>query len=156
MTRGEPPDEQFQLLLPPAIKGFNLRRKKWYDLVADRITEVKWNKEAFQKFVMDRMAKDLIWAIDPISVFEYWKTFFDRLGKIKDDGIDIEDLCDQLDDLKEEEMNGRQIRNVIPTVRQYSKWKKTTLTYAHLKDVVEVARRFDKYLNRLHGGLTAD
>lgn len=63
MARDEPPDDQFELLLPAIIKGFNLRRKKWYDLVADRVTDVKWNKEAFQKVVMDLKAKDLIRAL---------------------------------------------------------------------------------------------
>lgn len=301
MARGEPPDDQFELLLPATIKGFNLRRKKWYDLVAERVTDVKWNKEAFSKVVMDRKAKDLIRALvsnqleaeqgtdliegkgnglilllhgspgtgktltaesvaeiaekplyrvtcgdvgtkaedvekylEPVlhlgklwgcvvlldeadvfleqrsledlqrnalvSVFlrvlEYyegililtsnrvgifdeafksriqlalhyptlgpyqrlriWENFLDRLEKFEDDSVDIADLRDHLNDLKEEEMNGRQIRNAITTARQYSKWKEQTLTYAHLKDVVEVSGRFDKYLNKLHGGFTQD
>lgn len=70
--------------------------------------------------------------------------------------MDIADLRDHLEDLKEEKMNGRQIRNAITTARQYSRWKQETLTYAHLKDVIEVSGRFDKYLNKLHGGFTQD
>ncbi|KAK1768244.1 hypothetical protein QBC33DRAFT_50082 [Phialemonium atrogriseum] len=301
MARGEPPDDQFELLLPATIKGFNLRRKKWYDLVAERVTDVKWNKEAFSKVVMDHKAKDLIRALvsnqleaeqgtdliegkgnglilllhgspgtgktltaesvaeiaekplyrvtcgdvgtkaedvetylesvlhlgklwgcvvllDEADVFleqrsledlqrnalvsvflrvlEYyegililtsnrvgifdeafksriqlalhyptlgpyqrlriWENFLDRLEKFEDDSVDIADLRDHLDDLKREEMNGRQIRNAITTARQYSKWKEQTLTYAHLKDVIEVSGLFDKYLNKLHGGFTQD
>lgn len=53
-------------------------------------------------------------------------------------------------------MNGRQIRNAITTARQYAKWKETTLTYEHLKDVIEVSGRFDTYLDKLHGGFTQD
>lgn len=51
-------------------------------------------------------------------------------------------------------MNGRQIRNAITTARQYAQWKGMTLTYEHLRDVIEVAGRFDRYLDGLHGGLS--
>ena len=301
MANDEPPDDEFELLLPPKIKGYNLRRKKWYDLTADRISDVKWNKEAFQKVVIDRKAKDLIRALisnqieserstdlisgkgnglilllhgspgtgktltaesvaeiaekplyrvtcgdvgtkaedverylesvlhlgklwgcvvllDEADVFleqrsledlkrnalvsvflrilEYyegililtsnrvgifdeafksriqlalhypslgafqrlriWENFLDRLEEMNDETIDIPDIRDHLEDLKEEEMNGRQIRNAITTARQYSKWKNATLTYSHLKDVIEVAGRFDKYLDKLNGGFTQD
>lgn len=38
----------------------------------------------------------------------------------------------------------------------YAKWKNATLTYAHLKDVIDVAGRFDRYLDQLHEGRTQD
>lgn len=41
MKNERPPNQQFLFLLPPKIKGFNLRTKKWFDLVADRINDVK-------------------------------------------------------------------------------------------------------------------
>lgn len=301
LTRDEPPDEQFILLLPPKIKGFNLVRKKWYDLVVDRIRDVEWNKEAFQKVVVDGKSKDLIRALisnqlssevstdliegkgnglimllhggpgtgktltaesvaeiaekplyrvtcgdigtkaddverylesafrlgkhwgcvillDEADVFleqrslgdlqrnalvsvflrtlEYyegilvltsnrvgifdeafksriqlalhyptlgsyqrlriWENFIDRLATFDDNSVDTEDLRNNLHMLKEEQMNGRQIRNTITTARQYAMWKKTTLTYEHLKDVIDISGRFDKYLNQLNGGMTQD
>ena len=302
MARDEPPDEQFELLLPLKIKGYNLRRKKWFDLFADRISDVKWNKEAFQNLVIDRKARDLIRALvsnqlaaekgtdlimgkgnglilllhggpgtgktltaesvaeiaekplyrvtcgdvgtkaedvekylesvlhlgkiwgcvvllDEADVFleqrsledmernalvsvflrvlEYyegilvltsnrvgtfdeafksriqlalhypvlgafqrlriWENFINRLESFGDDTkVDIADLRDHLEDLKEEKMNGRQIRNAITTARQYAEWKGNTLTYEHLRDVIEVSGRFDKYLDRLNGGFTQD
>ncbi len=302
MARDEPPDEKFELLLPLKIKGYNLRRKKWFNLVADRIVDVIWNKEAFKSLVIDRKAGDLIRALvsnqlaaekgtdlimgkgnglilllhggpgtgktltaesvaemaekplyrvtcgdvgtkaeevekylesvlhlgkiwgcvvllDEADVFleqrsledlernalvsvflrvlEYyegilvltsnrvgtfdeafksriqlalhypglgpyqrlriWENFINRLESFGDDAkVDIADLRDHLEDLKEEEMNGRQIRNAITTARQYAEWKGTTLTYAHLKDVIEVSGRFDKYLNKLNEGFTQD
>ncbi|KAI8631671.1 hypothetical protein F5Y19DRAFT_473352 [Xylariaceae sp. FL1651] len=304
MKKEEPPDDKFELLLPATIKGFNMRRKKWYDLIADRIGDVEWNKEAFQKVVMNRKAKDLIQALvsnqlvaeastlstdliegkgnglilllhgspgtgktltaesvaemaekplyrvtcgdigtkaedaekylesvlylgklwrcvvllDEADVFleqrsledlernalvsvflrvlEYyegililtsnrvgtfdeafksriqlalhyptlgpfqrqqiWQNFIERLEGLKEESIDVDDLRDHIEDLKDEEMNGRQIRNTITTARQYAKWKGETLTYAKLKDVIEVAGRFDKYLVKLHKGLTQD
>jgi hypothetical protein len=30
------------------VTGFNLRRKKWFDLSVDRISHVEWNKDAFE------------------------------------------------------------------------------------------------------------
>lgn len=301
MARDEPPDDQFELLLPLKMKGYNLRRKKWYDLAADRVSDVTWTKEAFQKVVIDRKAKDLIRALvsnqlaaevstdliagkgnglilllhgspgtgktltaesaaeiaekplyrvtcgdagtqaeavekylesvfhlgklwgcvvllDQADVFleqrsledlqrnalvsvflrvlEYyegilvltsnrvgifdeafksriqlalhypnlgpyqrlriWENFIDRLESFHDSSIDIADLRDNLENLKEDKMNGRQIRNAITTARQYAEWKKTTLTYEHLRNVIEVSGRFDKYLDRLNGGFTQD
>lgn len=299
MENDDPPDENFEFLLPPKIKGFNLRTKKWFDLAADRISDIKWNKEAFSKVVIDRKAKNLIealvsnqlesekntdliegkgnglilllhggpgtgktltaesvaeiaekplyrvtcgdvgtkaedvekylesvlylgklWgcvvlldeadiflqqrnledlqrnalvsvflrvleyyegilvltsnrvgtfdeafksriqlalhypALGPYQRLRIWENFFDRLDGMEDELIDLADLRDHLSDLKEEEMNGRQIRNAITTARQYAKWQNTTLTYQHLKDVIEISGRFDKYLTKLHGGLT--
>lgn len=41
-----------------------MRRKKWFDLVADRISDVTWNEDAFNEVVMvDPKAKDLIQAL---------------------------------------------------------------------------------------------
>lgn len=301
IAREDPPDDQFELLLPLKIKGYSLRRKKWYDLVADRVVDVKWNKEAFQQVVIDRKAKDLIRALvsnqlaaevstdliagkgnglilllhgspgtgktltaesvaeiaekplyrvtcgdvgteaedvekyldsvfhlgklwgcvvllDEADVFleqrsledlqrnalvsvflrvlEYyegilvltsnrvgifdeafksriqlalhfpilgpyqrlriWENFINRLESFQEDSVDIADLRNHFDDLKEEKMNGRQIRNVITTARQYTEWKNTKLTYEHLSDVIDVSGRFDKYLVKLNGGLTQD
>ena len=302
LARDVPPDEQFELLVPLKIKGYNLRIKKWFDLVADRISDVKWNKEAFQNLVIDRKALDLIRALvsnqlaaekgtdlimgkgnglilllhggpgtgktltaesvaeiaekplyrvtcgdvgtkaedvekylesvlhlgkiwgcvvllDEADVFleqrsledmqrnalvsvflrvlEYyegililtsnrvgtfdeafksriqlalhypvlgpyrrlriWENFIKRLESFADeDKVDIADLRDHLEDLKEENMNGRQIRNAITTARQYAEWKGNKLTYKHLSDVIEVSGRFDKYLDRLNGGFTQD
>ena len=302
LARDVPPDEQFELLLPLKIKGYNLRRKQWVDLVADRISDVTWNKEAFQNLVIDRKARDLIRALvsnqlaaekgtdlimgkgnglilllhggpgtgktltaesvaeiaekplyrvtcgdvgtkaedvekylesvlhlgkiwgcvvllDEADVFleqrsledmernalvsvflrvlEYyegilvltsnrvgtfdeafksriqlalhypvlgpyqrlriWENFLNRLESFGDDDkVDVADLRDHLEDLKEEKMNGRQIRNAITTARQYAEWKGSTLNYKHLSDVIEVSGRFDKYLDQLHEGLTQD
>ena len=301
LAKDEPPDEQFEFLLPLKIKGYNLRRKKWFDLVADRISDVKWNTEAFHNLVIDRKARNLIEALvsnqlasekatdmiagkgnglilllhggpgtgktltaesvaeiaekplyrvtcgdvgtkaedveqylesvlhlgkiwgcvvllDEADVFleqrsledlernalvsvflrvlEYyegilvltsnrvgtfdeafksriqlalhypnlgpfqrlriWENFINRLESFGDDAVDIADLRDHLEELKEEKLNGRQIRNAITTARQYANWKKTTLTYEHLKDVIEVSGRFDKYLDKLKGGFTQD
>ncbi|ERF77115.1 hypothetical protein EPUS_07656 [Endocarpon pusillum Z07020] len=280
MAKDEPPDEKFSYLLPPTIKGYNLRLKKWFDLEVDRISEVKWNVEAFETLVLERKARNLILALVSnqiaaekstdliagkgnglilllhggpgsgktltaesvaeiaqkplyrvscgdvgtkaedvenledlernalVSVFlrvlEYyegilvltsnrvgtfdeafrsriqlalhypnlgqyqrlrvWENFIKRLESFGDDRVETQDLRDHLEDLSKEKMNGRQIRNAITTARQYADWQSEQskdgvvkkMTYGHLKDVIEVASRFDKYLDQLHGGLSAD
>ncbi|KAI1114887.1 P-loop containing nucleoside triphosphate hydrolase protein [Nemania sp. NC0429] len=87
---------------------------------------------------------------------QIWQNFLERLEKVNDDSIDIGDLQDHLFDLADEEMSGRQIRNALTSARQYAKWKKKALDYACLQDVIHVAGRFDKYLVKLHKGLTHD
>jgi len=63
MKQDQCPEEHFELLLPLKIKGFNLRRKKWYDLMVDRISDIVWKKEAFTKVVMDSKAKEIVRAL---------------------------------------------------------------------------------------------
>lgn len=309
MAKDEPPDEKFSYLLPPEIKGYNLRLKKWFDLEVDRISGVNWNVEAFESLVIERKARNLILALvsnqiaaekstdliagkgnglilllhggpgtgktltaesvaeiaqkplyrvtcgdvgtkaedvekylesvlhlgkiwgcvvllDEADVFleqrsladlernalvsvflrvmEYyegilvltsnrvgtfdeafksriqlalhypslgqyqrlrvWENFIKRLESFSDDKVDTADLRDHLEDLSKEKMNGRQIRNAITTARQYAEWQSEQLkdgttkkmTYEHLKDVIEVASRFDKYIDKLNGGFSAD
>ncbi|KAI1417922.1 AAA family ATPase [Hypoxylon sp. FL1857] len=50
-------------LFPQTIKGYNLRRKKWFDLDVDKIREVKWNKKAFERLVVNKETKELIQAL---------------------------------------------------------------------------------------------
>ncbi|OQD82966.1 hypothetical protein PENANT_c019G05994 [Penicillium antarcticum] len=63
MAKGSPPDETLQLLMPPRIVGFNLRRKKWFKLCTDRISDVVWNKEAFKSLAIESKSRDLIQAL---------------------------------------------------------------------------------------------
>ena len=70
--------------------------------------------------------------------------------------VDIDDLQDHLEELAKFEMNGRQIRNVITTARQYAEWKGKKLDYECLKDVIEISGKFDTYLTKLRGGFTYD
>ncbi|KAH7397487.1 P-loop containing nucleoside triphosphate hydrolase protein [Pyrenochaeta sp. MPI-SDFR-AT-0127] len=301
MEMEEPPDEQFQYLVPTQIKGYNLRTKKWHDLKVDRVCPVVWNTTIFETLVLHRKTKELINALiskqiksqkstdviankgnglimllhggpgtgktltaegvaeiakkplyrvtcgdvgtkaedvekylesvlhlgkiwdcvvllDEAEVFleqrtldnlqrnalvsvflrvlEYhegililtsnrvgtfdeafrsriqiaihypslgpsqrrkiWNNFIDRLESFKDDTVDAEDLRGHIEDLQKFEMNGRQIRNAITTARQYAEWKGEKMDYEYLKDVVDVASKFDAYSTKLKGGFTDD
>lgn len=81
-----------------------------------------------------------------------------RNRKREDDskGIDYDDVDCYMAELADEEMNGRQIRNAITTARQLAKFKKVKMSSAHLKHVIKVSSKFDKYLNRIQGNLTDD
>jgi hypothetical protein len=70
--------------------------------------------------------------------------------------VDIDNLRDHLEELEKFEMNGRQIRNVITTARQYAEWKEIKLDYECLKDVIEISGKFDTYLTKLKGGMSYD
>ncbi|KAJ5479182.1 hypothetical protein N7530_004691 [Penicillium desertorum] len=63
MARDQPPQEPFSMLMPPRVTGFNLRRKKWFDLSVDRISHVEWNKDAFESLAIDSKSRDLIEAL---------------------------------------------------------------------------------------------
>ncbi|KAI1357271.1 hypothetical protein F5Y08DRAFT_190022 [Xylaria arbuscula] len=301
METDELPDDKFVYLLPPIIKGYNLKKKKWLDLQVDRISEVIWNKEAFENLVLDRKTKRLIQALvsnqlesdkatdlisgkgnglilllhggpgtgktltaesvaeiaekplypvtcgdigtEPeeveqylesvlhlgmtwgcvvlldeadvfleqrkledlkrnalVSVFlrvlEYydgililtsnrvgtfdeafksriqlalhyanltfyqrtqiWGNFIRRLKKLEEKNIDFDDLSDHIEDLAQNKMNGREIRNAITTARQYAKWEEQPLKYDLLKDIIKIAGRFDRYIEKLNGGYSQD
>lgn len=85
-----------------------------------------------------------------------WENFISRLETLGEQNIDFNDLKDHVEQLAENEMNGRQIRNAITTARQYAQWKKTVLSYDHLKDIIEISGRFDKYLDKLNDGYSQD
>ncbi|KEF52040.1 uncharacterized protein A1O9_12030 [Exophiala aquamarina CBS 119918] len=84
---------------------------------------------------------------------QIWNNFINRLEGLEED-VDLSDLRDNVQRLAKDEMNGRQIRNAITTARQFAEWKGEKLTYKHLEYVIEVSGRFDKYLDKLNGGMT--
>lgn len=94
--------------------------------------------------------------LGPNKRLQIWKNFIKRLEDLEEENIDFLDLRDHLDQLAEEKMNGREIRNAMTTARQWAQWKRTTLKYKILKDVIEIAGQFDKYIDQLNGGYTQD
>ncbi|EAQ83654.1 hypothetical protein CHGG_10058 [Chaetomium globosum CBS 148.51] len=85
-----------------------------------------------------------------------WRNFLTRLRDVGEAGVDYDDLNDHIDDLAEEDMNGRQIRNAITTARQLAQFRGQKLSFAQLKHVIAVAGRFEGYLKGVQGGYTDD
>ena len=48
-------------------------------------------------------------------------------------------------------MNGRQIRNALTTARQLALFEQETLDWDRIKDSIEVASDFNRYLVEVHG-----
>ncbi|EHY54690.1 hypothetical protein ABEF92_003597 [Exophiala dermatitidis] len=58
-----PPKGNAIYLFPPTVIGYNMRVKKWVDLFVDRISEVKWNDQAFASLVINHDSKELVEAL---------------------------------------------------------------------------------------------
>lgn len=83
MASDTPPGDNFTLLLPSTLVGFNMQEKKWgkyttatlptchptltnpllVDLEVGRISPVTWNKKAFESLVLEDNTKILITAL---------------------------------------------------------------------------------------------
>ncbi|TKA77498.1 hypothetical protein B0A49_00788 [Cryomyces minteri] len=86
---------------------------------------------------------------------QIWKNFIGRLEDLEVD-FDASDIHSHIDNLAEFRMNGRQIRNAITTARQLALFKRTKLTFEHLKHAILVSGKFDKYLDEVHAGTPDD
>ncbi|KAG8159717.1 hypothetical protein KVR01_010354 [Diaporthe batatas] len=64
--------------------------------------------------------------------------------------IAYQEILDSLDELSAHELNGRQIRNIITTSRQLAKFRKQTLNYGLLEEVISLSGKFDEYFRKLN------
>jgi SpoVK/Ycf46/Vps4 family AAA+-type ATPase len=87
---------------------------------------------------------------------QIWWNFFQRLEHLKEEGVNFMDLDKHIDDLAKNELNGRQIRNVITTARQLAIYRKQELDYKSLQDVIKTSSMFDQYLLELNEGNSDD
>lgn len=84
---------------------------------------------------------------------QVWWNFIRRLEDLNEqDSVDIEDLKLHIDELASYSMNGRQIRNSISTARQLALYKKTRMTFTHLRRSIMLANKFDDYLGEVRTG----
>lgn len=51
------------LLCGSSVKGYSLRNKRWLDFFVDNITEIEWNKKAWDNVVLEDELKDLIYSL---------------------------------------------------------------------------------------------
>jgi DNA polymerase III delta prime subunit len=92
-----------------------------------------------------------------------WGNFFNRLKTLNEEGIDLLDLEDHVEDLAQHKMNGREIRNVITTARQFARWERKQqkvptfqLNYKVMEEIIETSGKFDTYIKKLNGGMSQD
>lgn len=92
---------------------------------------------------------------DPSFRKKIWQNFFDMLETDEED-VDLEELKEHIDELSDLEMNGREIRNALTTARHLADYKKKTLGWEHLNQVVKAAKDFNKYLMDVQGQSNKD
>ncbi|KAK7921482.1 hypothetical protein PG985_009504 [Apiospora marii] len=71
-------------------------------------------------------------------------------------GIDFDEVNCYITELAKQDLNGRQIRNVITTARQLATFRNTKMRYEHLQHVMSVSSKFDNYLKKLQEGYSDD
>jgi hypothetical protein len=69
-----------------------------------------------------------------------------RISSSTQKHIDFDDFGRYMSELADVEMNGQQIRNAIMTARRLDTFKNQRMSYSHLRHVVGVSNKFDKYL----------
>jgi len=94
--------------------------------------------------------------LGPSQRRKIWRNFLSRIKTFDDPIMDFEDIIDNIDELCQVDMNGREIRNAITTARQLAQFQNQSLCYAHLKHVIQVSGKFSKYLKDLRDGFTDD
>ncbi|KAI0908788.1 hypothetical protein F4823DRAFT_597286 [Ustulina deusta] len=88
--------------------------------------------------------------LDAPSRRKIWRNFIDILSA-DNEKIDADDIVAHMDKLSSYEMNGRQIRNALTTARQLALFEQETLDWGRIKDSIEVASDFNRYLMEVHG-----
>lgn len=63
LKEDSPPGENFVYLFPAKLRGYNLKTKKWLELLVDRMQQVVWNTRAFDSLVINSKTKRLIQAL---------------------------------------------------------------------------------------------
>ncbi|KAH8168913.1 ATPase family associated with various cellular activities (AAA) domain-containing protein [Sarocladium implicatum] len=102
--------------------------------------------------------------LDVEGRLEIWNDFIHNLeqndtSSNKDDvstGINSQQLRSKVGILAIEELNGRQIRNVIRTGRQLASHRREALGYEHLRTSINVIKEFENYIVETHGHTDED
>jgi SpoVK/Ycf46/Vps4 family AAA+-type ATPase len=88
--------------------------------------------------------------LDRKERLEVWHMFFQDMLEVNE-RLKIEELHDKLAVLAQEDLNGRQIRNIINTARQLARYRNEVLAYTHIDQALEVAKEFEEYITRTRG-----
>lgn len=108
---------------------------------------------ALQYRPLDQPSRRRIWQNFVDMMRENQKVDYDE-GADEDErtaAVDFDDIVAHLDALAAYEMNGRQIRNALATARSLAVFERETLDWDRIKDAIEVANDFNKYIEKVHG-----
>ncbi|KAF7681089.1 hypothetical protein GT037_000065 [Alternaria burnsii] len=138
-----------------ALVSVFLRALEYYDgiliLTSNRVGTFD---EAFKSRIQLALHYD---NLGPVQRKKIWRNFITRMKKLEESSAaDLEDILDHIDELSEEPMNGREIRNAITIARQLAEFRGQSFQYSHLKHAMKVGSRFSKYLKDLRMNYTDD
>jgi SpoVK/Ycf46/Vps4 family AAA+-type ATPase len=88
--------------------------------------------------------------LDRVARKKIWNNFFDMM-KADEEDVNLEELNKHIQELADQDMNGREIRNALTTARQIALFQKETLAWEHVEQAITTASVFNKYLGTVHG-----
>jgi SpoVK/Ycf46/Vps4 family AAA+-type ATPase len=84
--------------------------------------------------------------LDRVARKKIWKNFFDMM-EADEENVNLDELNKHMQELADQDMNEREIRNSLPTARQIALFQKDTL---HVEQAITTSRNFKKYLGAVH------
>lgn len=88
--------------------------------------------------------------LKPRSRKQIWSNFLTRLEGTEE-GENVEEIRDRLDELAKHNLNGREIRNALSTARQLAAHGGEKMKWEHLELAIKTANDFGSYLRDVHG-----
>lgn len=88
--------------------------------------------------------------LKPRSRKQIWSNFLTRLEQTEE-GENVEEIRDRLDELAKHNLNGREIRNALSTARQLASHGGEKMGWEHLELAIKTANNFGNYLRDVHG-----
>ncbi|RDW64664.1 hypothetical protein BP6252_10315 [Coleophoma cylindrospora] len=88
--------------------------------------------------------------LKPRSRKQIWSNFLTRLEDT-DEGENVDQIKDRLDELAKHDLNGREIRNALSTARQLASHEGEKMRWKHLELAIKTTNNFGNYLRNVHG-----
>ncbi|RDW68602.1 hypothetical protein BP5796_09259 [Coleophoma crateriformis] len=88
--------------------------------------------------------------LKPRSRKQIWSNFLARLEGT-DEGENVDQIKDRLDELAKHDLNGREIRNALSTARQLASHAGEKMRWKHLELAIKTTNNFGNYLRDVHG-----
>jgi SpoVK/Ycf46/Vps4 family AAA+-type ATPase len=102
--------------------------------------------EAFQSRIHITLSMS---ALEMAAQLKIWKTFLET--ELKDKEVLRKCLKEIRDETKNSPLNGRQIRNCVRSAFSLAAQKNTAVSIEHIRQVLELTKKFSEYMKELHG-----
>ncbi|KAI9665897.1 MAG: hypothetical protein M1821_003832 [Bathelium mastoideum] len=88
--------------------------------------------------------------LKPRARRQVWSNLLARLERTEE-GENMDEIRDRLDELANHKLNGREIRNALSNARQLASHESKSMGLEHLELAIKTANDFGKYLRDFHG-----